>query len=334
MNWLPFPSDPITVDGLPFWQEDGILRRLPLRMQAAVPEGVWGLAQHTSGARLRFASDTTALGIRARFNALGYMNNMPRSGQVGIDLWVDGEYWRPAFPATNAIDFCELFFDNMPRQRREYCLYLGLYAPIEVMALGVDDEATLEAPAPFALDKPVVYYGSSITQGGCATRAGMSYQAIVSRALNVDFVNLGFSGAGRGEPALAEAVSEIDAACYVMDWAQNCPTIEEFSSRYAPFIEIIRRDHPDAPIVCITPIWSQSELWGGNAKNAEMREVVREVVIQRHAAGDANVTLVEGWDLLGPENRDGLVDASHPNDIGFVSMARGLEPVLREVLGL
>lgn len=334
MNWLPFPSDPIAVDGLPFWREDGALRRLPLRMKQAVPEGVWGLAEHTSGARLRFASDTTALGLRARFNDLGYMNNMPRTGQVGIDLWVDGEYWRPLFPATNAIDFCELFFENMPRRRREFCLYLGLYAPIEVMAIGVDDAATLEAPASFAVEKPVVYYGSSITQGGCATRAGMSYQAIVSRALNLDFVNLGFSGAGRGEPELAEAVSEIDASCYVMDWAQNCPTLEEFSSRYGPFMDIIRRDHPATPIICITPIWSQSELCQGNTTNGKMREVIREIVGKRQAAGDTHLTLVEGFDLLGPDDRDGLVDSSHPNDIGFVSMARGLEPVLRKVLGL
>jgi len=334
MNWLPFPAAPIAVNGLPFWREDGALARLPLRLRTAVPPGVWGLAQHTSGARLRFISDTTALAVRARFNGLGYMNNMPRSGQVGIDLWVDGEYWRPLFPATNAMDFCEAFFTGMERKRREYCLYLGLYAPAEIMALGVDDEATLEPPSPFALDQPVVYYGSSITQGGCATRAGMAYQAIVSRALNLDFVNLGFSGAGRGEPALAEAVAEIEASCYVMDWAQNCPTIEEFQSRYAPFLDVIRRRHPDTPIICITPIWSQTELVQHNERFGQMREVIRQVVSARQAAGDARLTLVEGFDLLGPDDRDGLVDLSHPNDIGFTGMARGLEPVLRRVLGL
>jgi len=334
MKWFPFPSDPIAVNGLPFWREDGILRRLPPRMKEAVPASVWGLAQHTSGGRLRFASDTTDLAIRARFDGLGYMNNMPRSGQVGMDLWIDGEYWRPLFPDTNAIDFSGTFFGYMPRQRREYCLYLGLYAPVEIIALGVDDEATLEAPAPFARDLPVVYYGSSITQGGCATRAGMSYQAIVSRALNLDFVNLGFSGAGRGEPALADAVAEIEACCYVMDWAQNCPTLEEFTSRYAPFIERLRRDHPVTPIICITPIFSTSEVWGGNRTYPAMREIVRRVVAEKQAAGDAHLTLVEGFDLLGPDDRDGLVDASHPNDIGFTGMATGLEPVLRSVLGL
>lgn len=334
MTWLPFPHDPLELNGLPWFAEDGCLCRLPQRLRGEVPAAVWGLAQHTSGMRVRFATDSTCLGLRARFNDLHYMNNMPRSGQVGVDLWVDGQYWRPLFPATQGLDFCELFFEGLPATRREICLYFGLYAPIELMGLGFADEAEIAPPAPFALPRPVVYYGSSITQGGCATRAGMAYQAIVSRALNLDYVNLGFSGAGRGEPALAHAVAEIDASCYVMDWAQNCPTIEEFAGRYAPFLDILREQHPVTPIICITPIFSMSEVWGHNRKNEQMRAHVRDVVAERVARGDSRLTLVEGFSLLGPDDRDGLVDASHPNDIGFTGMARGLQPVLQQVLGL
>jgi GDSL-like Lipase/Acylhydrolase family/N-terminus of Esterase_SGNH_hydro-type len=334
VNWLPFPDDRLQLNGLHWFREDGALCRLPQRVKDEVSLAVWGLAQQVSGMRLRFATDATTLGLRARFSALGYMNNMPRTGQVGVDLWVDGEYWNPIFPPTQDQDYTGYFFQDLPRQRREICLYFGLYAPIELLGIGFDDEATIQPPAPFALDKPVVYYGSSITQGGCASRASMSYQAIVSRALNVDFINLGFSGAGRGEPILAETIAEIEASCFVLDWAQNCPTLEEFSSRYAPFIEIIRARHPETPIICITPIFSTSEVWGPNEHFAQMRQVIREVVAERVSAGDSNLTLVEGYDLLGPDDRDGLVDATHPNDIGFTGMACGLEPVLRSVLGL
>lgn len=334
MKWLPFPCECVAVNGLPFWQEDGVLRRLPARLKDKVPPAVWALSQHTSGGRLRFISDTTALAIRARFDHLAHMNNMPRSGQLGLDLWIEGEYWRPLFPTTNTADFCEAFFVQIPRQRREYCIYLGLYGPIEIMALGVDEEALIEPPSPFALDKPIVFYGSSITQGGCATRAGMSYPAIVCRRLNLDFVNLGFSGAGRGEPSVAEAIAEIEAACYVMDWAQNCPTLEEFASRYGPFLDILRRAHPHTPIICITPIFSLTELWGGNDKFAAMRDFIRQEVAWRQKAGDRHIYIVEGFSLLGPDDREGLVDASHPNDWGFMKMAQGLEPVLRDVLQL
>lgn len=334
MNWLPFPDERLHLHGLQWFAEDGQYCRLPQRLRGKVPEPVWGLAQHTSGMRLRFATDSTSLGLRARFPYLEHMNNMPRTGQVGVDLWVDGEYWRPLLPEGNNGDFCGLFFEGLPRQRREICLYFGLYASLELHALGFDNAASFGTPAPFALDKPVVYYGSSITQGGCASRAGMSYQAIVSRALNLDFVNLGFSGNGRGEPILAETMAEIDAACFVMDWSQNCPTVAEVRERYAPFLQILRDHHPQTPIVCLTPIFATSEVWGHNRAFDQMRGVIREAVAARLSDGDTALSLVEGCDLLGPDDRAGLADAPHPNDLGFTLMAQRLEPVLRKVLGL
>src|SRR5208283_4029197 len=96
---------------------------------------------------------------------------------------------------------------------------------------------------PYALSRPVVFYGTSITQGGCASRSGMSYQAILGRMLNLDFVNLGFSGNGRGEPELAHAVASIDALCFVLDFAQN-NSLESLTQAYAPFLDVIRSAHP------------------------------------------------------------------------------------------
>ncbi len=335
MQWIDFPDDRFVVNGLAWWDETRPqLIRLPERYRERVPQSVWGLAQSPSGARIRFATDATSLGIRARFPHLGHMNNMPRTGQLGIDLWVDGEYWRPVFPTADEHDLEAICFEGHQRRRREICMYLGLYGPVELQAIGLSEGASLEPPTPFAVEKPVVYYGSSITQGGCASRAGMSYQAIVSRRLNLDFVNLGFSGAGRGEPELAQAVAEIDASCFVMDWCQNCPTLEELDERYAPFLATIREAHPDTPIICITAIFSTGEVLSAEARQPGMREIIREAVAARRAMGDTNVYLVEGCDLLGPADRDGLVDQTHPNDIGFVSMADGLEPILREALGL
>lgn len=334
MNWLPFPDDRLSLHGLHWFAEDGQMCRLPQRVREDVSPSVWGLAQHASGVRLRFATDSTSLGLRARFSDLHYMNNMPRTGQVGVDLWVDGQYWRPIFPDGMGIDFCGTFFGNLPRQRREITLYFGLYAPIELMGIGFDDECAIEPPAPFAVEKPVVYYGSSITQGGCAGRSGMSYQAIVSRALNTDFINLGFSGCGRGEPIIAQTIAEIDASCFVMDWSQNCVSMDELRERYEPFLRTIRAAHPETPIICVTPIFGSNEQWGQNVVFEQMRDHIRDVAGRVIAEGDTKLTLVEGFDLLGPDDRDGLVDAVHPNDIGFTSMARGLEPALRSALGL
>ncbi len=316
MEWLDFPDDDrFVVNGLPWWEETRPrLIRLPQRYEERVRPPVWGLAQSPSGARIRFATDATALGIRAHFPGLGHMNNMPRTGQLGIDLWVDGEFWRPVIPLDDH-DVEEVCFEGHPAQRREICLYLGLYGPVEVRAIGLGEGASVEPPAPFAVERPVAYYGSSITQGGCASRAGMSYQAIVSRRLNLDFVNLGFSGAGRGEPELAEAMAEIDASCYVIDFCQNCPTLDELEERYAPFLAIIRERRPDTPIICVTAIFSTSEAISADARQPGMREIIRAAAAERQAMGDANVYLVEGCDLLGPADRDGLVDQTHPSDL-------------------
>jgi hypothetical protein len=336
MQWIDFPDDRLTVNGLPWWNETRPdLIRLPERYRDRVRPPVWGLAQSPSGARIRFATDTTSLAIRAHWPRLHHMNNMPRIGQLAIGVWVDGEYWRPVFPAGDEHDLEQVAFGGMPAQRREICLYLSLYAPVQVRAVGLSDGASIEAPAPFAVDRPVAYYGSSITQGGCATRPSMSYQAIVSRALNVDFVNLGFSGNGRGEPELAEAMAEIDASCYVIDFAVNCPTLEECEERYAPFLARIREDRPETPIICVTPIFSTNEILNPDgAKQEPMRETIRAAVNERIEAGDENIRLVEGYDMLGPDNREGLVDLTHPNDIGFASMAQGLRPHLAAALGM
>src|ERR1700726_3679402 len=127
--------------------------------------------------------------------------------------------------------------------------------PVKVLEIGLDAEASIERPKPFALKMPIVFYGTSITQGGCASRSGMSYQAILGRRLNVDFVNLGFSGNGLGEPELAQTVAEVDASCFVLDFAQNNPTVESLAQVYGPFLQTIRSKHPETPILVITAIY-------------------------------------------------------------------------------
>lgn len=335
MQWLGFPDDRFAVNGLGWWEETRpLLQRLPERYREQVRPPVWDLAQDPSGGRIRFRTASPSLAVRAHYPAAAYMNNMTRIGQSGIDLYVDEDYWRAHFPPQEGdVEF--LYFEGLPTVEREICLNLPLYAPTQVTAIGLAEGAQILPPTPFAVDKPVVYYGSSIDQGGCSTRPGLSYQAIVSRALNLDFINLGFSGNGLGEPELAQALVELDASCYVVAFAQNCPSPEYLKEVYAPFLQVLREQRPDTPVVCLTPIFSAAEVTNpADTRNDAMREVIRQAVSEREAQGDTAITLVEGYDLLGPDDREGLVDQAHPNDIGFMCMAAGLEPVLREVLDL
>lgn len=338
LRWIP-PGD-LEVNGLPWYAENkGELFRLPARSQEKFPVEVWNLSKSPSGARLRLRTDSTTVAVRLEYPSPPDMRNMHAFGQTGVDLYVDGAYWGTATADRDAKPgkvYDHVYFDvhSQPRRVREITLYLPLYSPVKVIAFGVDPEAKLERATKFSVDKPVVFYGTSITQGGCASHPGMSYQAILGRALNIDFVNLGFSGAGKGEPDVARAVAEIDASLFVLDFAQNNPTAESLRAVYAPFVETIRAKHPDTPILVVTPIFAAREAQGVDARLEAMRAIIRQVASTRIAAGDAHIQIVEGTDLLGPARADGLVDGTHPNDLGFQWMAEGLIPRIRKVLGL
>ncbi|MDB6057455.1 MAG: hypothetical protein JWO95_1299 [Verrucomicrobiales bacterium] len=214
LRWVPLTSGDIEVNGLPWFHENGgSVCRLPIRSQSSFRQPVWSLAQCPSGGRIRFRTDSSTLAIRLEYSSAPNMANMQAFGQTGVDAYVDGAYMVTAIADKDAKAgkvYEPILFDfsKGPRVEREITLYLPLYKPVKVFGIGVDDHATLLKAKPFAVAKPVVFYGTSITQGGCASRPGMSYQAILARQLNLDFVNLGFSGNGLGEPELARAVSE------------------------------------------------------------------------------------------------------------------------------
>jgi lysophospholipase L1-like esterase len=341
LRWIAPTSAELEVDGLPWFAENqGELYRLPLKLEKTFRPAVWNLAKSPSGGRIRFRTDSAAVALRLEYPSPPNMANMHAFGQTGVDLYADGIYIATAVADKEAAPGKTyervLLQTASPRREREIVLYLPLYKPVKVLGVGVDKEAKIGRARAFAVPRPVVFYGTSITQGGCASRSAMSYQAILARVLNLDFVNLGFSGNGLGEPEVARTVAQIDAACFVLDFAQNNRTLDSLEKAYAPFIETLREKHPETPILAITPIYAAREAVAdpGKSEAQKMRDHIRQVVSQRIAGGDRNLQVVEGTDLLGPAQADGLVDGTHPNDLGFQWMADGLTARLRKVLGL
>lgn len=338
-GWISIPDPRLEINGLAWQSENGAdLIRFPARLKDALPQPVWNLAQSPSGGRIRFRTDSNLLAIRLEYPSPPGMRNMHAFGQTGVDLYLDGVYHSTAIApadATPGTPVEHTYFDlkDQPRAEREVTLYLPLYKPVKVLGIAIARGARCAKARPFALSRPIVFYGTSITQGGCASRPGMSYQAILGRALNVDFVNLGFSGNGRGEPVVARAVAEIDAACFVLDFAQNNRTVESLREAYDPFIAVLREKHPGTPILAVTPIANSRERTHAGATEG-MRRLIRQVVSRRIAAGDTNLQLIEGTGLLGPDRLDGLVDGVHPNDLGFQWMAQGLAARLAKTLNL
>ena len=330
---IPFPDPRIVVSGLPWFAEDQpVLRRLPARLKEQFRKPVWDLAQHPSGGRLRFRTDALQVGILAQSPDSSIMHHITAIGQSGFDVYVDGEYVNSAWPAKDGA-ISKTWTVGAERKLRDITIYLPLYKGVTIKELTLDAGAKIEAPAPFALPKPVVHYGSSITQGGCASNPGASCQALVSRMLNVDFVNLGFSGNGMGEPALAEAIAEIDASAYVLDFWGN-PSPEVYEAALPPFVEILRKKHPETPILVTSPFYFPGEALGGALADAQKRKrlISRTFVEQRQKAGDAAISFVDGLEMLSREQAVGLVDGVHANTLGFWFNAKGLEPHLRRAL--
>jgi lysophospholipase L1-like esterase len=332
---VAFPDARLVVNGLNWFEEDKpVLRRLPARLKDSFRPAVWNLAQQPSGGRIRFKTDSSRIGIVAANPNAGTMHHMTTIGQSGFDLYVNGEYLNSAWPDKDGKIAKEWNVGKSP-ELRDLTLYLPLYKGVTIKEIVLDKDAKVEAPGPFALAKPVVHYGSSITQGGCAENPGLSCQAIVSRWLNVDFVNLGFSGNGLGEPAVAQAVAEIDASAFVLDYWGN-PSAQVYRETMPGFVDTLRAKHPKTPILITSPYYFPGESTTPSLKAAqdEKRAIAREFVEARRKAGDPGISFVDGLEMLSREHADGLVDGVHANSLGFYFCAKGLEPHLRKALGL
>ena len=331
IKWISFPDARLTVYGLPWFQENKpLLWRLPRSATGSLPAGVEDLMRCPSGARIGFVTNSSELRLRVHSTGLRSMSNMSALGCRGLDVYVDGAYWCASFVDREGEQEL-LFFSGAERGSREVVIHLPTFQEIMVLEAGVDADASMAAMTPYAPGPPVVYYGSSVAQGGCSSRPGMTYSAMLGRATGRDFVNLGFSGAGKGEPEVVRLMTQIEAACFVLDVGKSYgrQDIETFST----MLEIIRRKHAQTPIVCVTPIWSTREIFDKEyaSLSNHVRSVIRTAVSRRAGEGDRRVWLAEGEDLLGPDDADAYSDGVHPTDMGFERIAKRIEPLLRRV---
>jgi len=311
--------------------------RLPAKAEGHVPGSVWNLSRHSAGLCVRFVAATPAIHLRWRLTSGELaMKHMPATGVSGLDLYArDGRgNWRwAACAAPNAAGVDQsAVVGGLADGRREWLLFLPLYNGVVSLEIGVPAGATLEAaPAP-ADGRPIVFYGTSITHGACASRPGMCHPAILRRRLDRPVVNLGFSGSGRMEPEVGALLAEIDAALYVVDCCPNL-TPEETAARTAPLVRQLRAARPDAPILLVedrryTDAWIRPEAAARNDGNhAALRAAYDGLV----AEGVTGLHYLPG-DLLLGDDAEGAVDSSHPTDLGFQRQAAAFEAVLRPAL--
>jgi lysophospholipase L1-like esterase len=332
MNTINFPDDRLNVYGLHWFNEDKpVVRRLPERLRSTFRQAVWDLAQSPAGGRIRFATDSETVGIRAKVSDNAVMNHITRIGQSGFDIYADGYFAGSVAPDEHGA-ISVVWKVGPDKKLRNIEISMPLYKAVTIEAVVLDDDAAIKDPAPYRVAKPVVYYGTSITQGGCASTPGTSYQSFVSRWLDADFVNLGFSGNGFGEPELAAAISEIDASCVVVDFWANVDAAG-YGEKLPGFVGPIRENHPETPIIVIAPFYFTRDTIDP-IQHATQRKDAEAFVKQHQKQGDKHIHLFDGYKMISKEETFGLVDGVHPNSLGFYLMAKGLTTFLKRVLGL
>lgn len=329
---------PFTGYGLYDYCGEGPFRRMPQAVADAVSPGVSELSRHTAGGRVRFQTDSQYLVLRALLADGAWMGHMAFLGSCGFAVYVEQGgvplFYRSFIPSAECdagvrerLEGVVTFPD---RQMRDITVYFPLYCGVRQLWLGLQEGAALAESRRYRYETPVLYYGSSITQGGCASRPGNSYEGFISRRLDCDYINLGFSGGGKGEIAMAEYLAGLQASVFVMDYDHNAPDAAYLTETHGRLYRTYRGKNPDVPIIIVSRPDFTSD-----ASGAERRAVIRRTYDEARRQGDQNVYFLDGERLFdGPDGTaaDCTVDGTHPNDLGFFRMAEKIGAAVERCL--
>jgi len=309
--------------------------RFPQKYKNTLRKDVWDLGQQSAGISIRFCTNASEITVRWTLLEDNVMDHMAFTGIKGIDLYafVD-DLWKYVNTGRVKGKTNESTLVKTDEQiYREYLLNLPLYDGVESLYIGINNSAEITLPKENWLidNKPVVYYGSSIVQGGCASRPGMVFTNILSRAMDRSFINMGFSGSGTFDLPVGEAMSEVDAALYVIDCNPNTKT-ELIYERAVELVKLLKMRRPDIPVLLVEGFYYEN----GFVKQ-EDSETEKKRIELRHAfnvlkrSGVIQLYYKKGDGLIG-DDHEGTVDGVHPNDLGMLRMAESLEPTIQKII--
>ena len=319
--------------------ETGLLERGSREIQAdeRINHGRM-LLRNTSGGRVRFAPNSKTVAIVVKLPNRTVFSHMTQAGVCGFDMYAEcdggNRHVKTFLPPE---DVTKLEYTNVftfeESKMRTLTINFPLYNDVTSLYIGLDEGAELEAAKLYKNEKPVVFYGSSVTQGGCASRPGMCHTNILSRLLDSDIINLGLSGSDKGEPALAEYISNLEMSAFVHGYGYNSPNLEYYEKTYYPFYKIIREKHPDLPIIMMScPVAATLKEAKRMVTLDGRREITMNAYLKALEEGDKKVWFVDGYAALGADSEEATVDGTHPTDIGFMAMAKVLYPVLTRAI--
>lgn len=318
--------------------------RIPAYLKDSVRADLWERQQCSAGIAVRFATNSSRIGIRYQLFYNTHMIHMADTGLKGTDLyiWEGDSVWRHVntnrpYLADKENKICEAtYVSNLDTTRMtEYMVYFPLYDGVNKVEVKIDETADINSGDRKLIDADtkIVAYGTSILQGGCASRTGMAATNIMSRELNCEIVNLGFSGEGKMDQCMARAMAQIeDADMYVLDPVPNCTEMMCDTLTY-DFVNILRKARPDVPIVMVEgPIYPYARYDSFFRKYLPAKnEAYRRNYERLKTENPDNLYYVTTDGLDGVED-DGTVDGIHLTDLGFRHYADKLTPILSEIL--
>ncbi|MDR3165574.1 MAG: SGNH/GDSL hydrolase family protein [Synergistaceae bacterium] len=318
------------LDGFPFLEEnDYLLNRLVVNKHYS--EGVDQYAQNTAGGRIRFKTDSPTIDIKITLDKPIFVPWASHYSTAGTDVYkiVDGErIWLATISpySENERNLNQNITVGNGAEMTDIVIYLPQYAQIDNFEIGLEKGSHIASPTPYTIEKPIVFYGSSITQGSSASRSGLSLPALVANRRDADFVNFGFSGFARGEQSVAEEITRIDMSAFVMEYDHNADTPEDLAKTHYAFYKTVRDAHSKVPIVMLSRIsggYSISE-----SEAAERTDIIRQTYERAKSDGDNNVFLIDGSNLFLKNAEFYLADGKHPNDLGMTVIAEAIEKCL------
>lgn len=328
------------VEGRPWNDTARYFDRLPAKAEKSVRKAVWDLSRHSAGMLARFETDAKEIHIRYKLLSPSLaMNHMPATGVSGVDLYfrnAEGhDRWlavtRPSAQQVEGL----LAGDIEPTPKKEprrYTIYLPLYNGIDSLEIGFP-QASQANLLPPRKEKSILFYGTSIMQGGCCSRPGMAIPAIVGRRLDRPTINLGFSGNGKMEPEVGALLAELDPAVFVIDCVPN-NSAAEVLEKTEPLVRQLRAARAETPILLVEgrPFANSSFRGGSRLAHQQSSENLRKTFEKLVAAGDKHLHYLPGDKLIGDDG-EATVDGSHPTDLGMVRYADEYEKSLRKILG-
>ena len=349
VQWVNAAKDDRVVfygQGWPHELLESPYHRLPSKAEGKVREAVWGLSQHTAGVYLSFATNAKEIRIRYQTNNRYEMHHMPATGVSGLDLyvrnpddqtllWCRGKY---AFRDTITYTFDNLNTRNPnPGKMYEYNLYLPLYNTVKWMEIGIPQTSEMGRSS-VDQQKPILVYGTSIAQGGCASRPAMGWTTIVQRGLDRPVINLAFSGNGRLEEEVIDLINEVEAGLFIMDCLPNLTNEElypdaELRHRITKSVQTLRETHPETPILLASHAGYSDDLVSAGAFDRvdRVNKVLEQTFRTLLQSGVKNLHYLPKDEIQ--MCMDCTVDGTHQTDLGMQYYANAYLRKIRSILG-